>query len=542
MGLGVLGTKTPGAIVPGTVILAQDTTEDNQTTNAFKHGTGRHRDILLNPQPSDDPNDPLNWPYYQKLVIIVVIVFGASLCAAVTGPLLNASLFVLATEFKRPIANFTILSGYQLLVGGASGPIVSAAARKYGKRPTFLFSSLFCLIGTIIGSASTTYNTLLAGRIIQGLSIAAYESLVYTMVGDLFFVHERGLYTAVMSFVLTCVGNLCSVVSGRITNDLGWHYLFHILNACLGLQLLLTFFFVPETCYIRNPTMSAALQVNDQGEKNVVESGEITQIETRQSSQRPRKSYWQSLAIFTGTYTDEDLLRLVVAPFISCTNIVALWTVITTGVVLSYYVAVAFVIAQLFSPPPYLLTVAQVGYVSLGPFIGGVLGCVLVGLLLDPLTIWLSKRNGGVYEPEFRLPLVAIGLLCGGGLFAFGGVAAAQGNIYLISFLWGLTLFGIAFVVGPCSAYAIDAYRSISDEVFIANIMFKNFLFYGYSYFVNDWTARSGPGPIFYTFGGISFGLVLSTAIVYVFGKRYRAFWNRHNVMDKLGMEGRAGT
>ncbi|KAH7082640.1 major facilitator superfamily domain-containing protein [Paraphoma chrysanthemicola] len=540
MGLGVLGASDANAIVPGTVILAQATTETNADTVNFKHGSGKQRDILLIPQPSDDPNDPLNWPYHRKLVIVCVIVLGSSLCASVCGPLLNASLFLLATEFERPISDFTVLSGYQLLVGGASGPFVSAFTRKYGKRPSFLFATLFCLIGTIVGSASTTYNTLLAGRIIQGLAIAAYESLPYTLVGDLFFVHERGLYSAVMSFTLTCVSNLSSVVAGRITNDLGWHYLFHILNACLGLQLILAFLFVPETTYIRDPTMSAALQVTDHGEKNVMQPGEVQHIET--VSPTTKKSFWQNLAIFNGTFTDESLLRLVVAPFVSCLNIAALWTVVITGAAVSFYVAVAYTIAQLFSPPPYLLTVAEVGYVSLGPFIGGVLGCVLVALLLDPLTVWLSKRNSGVYEPEFRLPLVAVGVLCGAGLFGFGGLAGAQGSIYAIAFMWGLLLFGVSFVVGPCSAYAIDAYRSISDEIFIANIMFKNFLFYGYSYFINDWTARSGPEPVFYTFGGISFGLVATTGVVYVFGKRYRAFWNRHNVMEKLGMEGRLGT
>lgn len=543
MGLGIIEPGTSDIVVPGTIILAQDATISGQDTSNFKHGTGRHRDILLNPQPSDDPNDPLNWPYYQKVVVVCVTVLGACLCAGVNGPLLNASLFVLSTEFGRPISDFTILSGYQLLVAGASGPFVSAGARKYGKRPTFLFSSIFCLIGTIIGSASTTYNTLLAGRIIQGLSIAAYESILFTIVGDLFFVHERGLYATVMSFTLTCVSNLSSVVAGSITTNLGWHYLFHILNVCIGLQVILTFLFVPETCYLRDPTMSAALQVANKDEKIVVTTREHEAMDQSQILPHiSKKTFKQNLAIFTGTYTDESIGRLIIAPFVSCLNIAALWTVVITGAVSSFYVAVAFVIAQLFSPPPYLLTAQGAGYMSLGPFIGGAIGCVIIGILMDPLAIWLSKRNGGIYEPEFRLPLVAVGVLCGAGLFGFGSLAQAQGNIYVIDFMWGLALFGIAFIAGPCSAYAIDAYRTISDEIFIVNVMFKNFLFYGYSYFINNWTASAGPAPVFYTFGGISFGLVTSTAVVYMFGKRYRAFWNRHNVMDKLGMEGNKGT
>ncbi|KAH7347957.1 major facilitator superfamily domain-containing protein [Pyrenochaeta sp. MPI-SDFR-AT-0127] len=541
MGLGVLDAGSPGMIIPGTVVLAVDDSaslSDSSVIN-LKRGTGKHRDIILIPQPSDDPNDPLNWPYYQKLMIVVIIVLGGCGCAAVNGPLLNPSVFVMSLEFKRPIADITVASGYQLLLAGAMGPFVSATARKYGKRPLFIFSSLACLIGTIVGSFSTNYDTLLAARIVQGVSIAAYESLSFTLCGDIFFVHERGLYVSVMSFTMTCVSSLSSVVGGKLSNDLGWHYLFHILNVFIGFQLLLLFFFVPETCYRRNPEPTTVLQAVAEDEKDQTAMTEVYNVNDNQApSQIPKKTFWQSLAIFTGSYTDESLIRLFLAPLISCLNLAALWTVVITGAVVSFYVGVAYVTAQLFAPPPYNLSPAGVGYMSIGPFVGGVLGCLIAGALMDPLTIWLSKRNGGVYEAEFRLPLVAVGVLCGAGLMAFGSLSEGHGNIYVICFAWGLALVGITFIIVPCSAYAIDAFRSISDEVFILNIMFKNFLFYAYSYFINNWTAASGPVPVFYTFGGISFGLVATTAIVYVFGKRYRVFWHRHNIMAKFGMEG----
>lgn len=32
----------------------------------LKHGTGKFSHILLVPQPSDSPNDPLNWPLWKK--------------------------------------------------------------------------------------------------------------------------------------------------------------------------------------------------------------------------------------------------------------------------------------------------------------------------------------------------------------------------------------------------------------------------------------------------------------------------------------------
>lgn len=120
---------------------------------------------------SEDPNDPLNWTATKKLVIMTIVAFGSVLYAAVLAPLLSPALVVIALDFNVTIADITVISGYMLLVTGSVGPIVSALARKYGKRPMLLVASLFGLIGTIVGSAVYSYDGLLAGRIIQGGSM-----------------------------------------------------------------------------------------------------------------------------------------------------------------------------------------------------------------------------------------------------------------------------------------------------------------------------------------------------------------------------------
>lgn len=196
MGLWILeSNSTRRGHVPGTVILAEQEAHSEALTGNLKHGKGRYQHIVLSPQPSDDPNDPLNWPLAKKLALVSTIALGAATVAGTIGPLLNASLFVIALEFQRPIGDIAEVAGYQLLVAACSAPFVSAASRKYGKRPMFLFASAVPLIGTIVGSFAEGYNKLLTARIIQGFGAAAYESLIFAVIGDMFFVHERGLYT-----------------------------------------------------------------------------------------------------------------------------------------------------------------------------------------------------------------------------------------------------------------------------------------------------------------------------------------------------------
>lgn len=542
MGLGVLDDRSGLSGVPGTVALA-DTDHLGDSNPRLKRGTGKDKHVILAPQPSDDPNDPLNWPYRKKVLIILIIVLGACLNASTVGPLLSSSVVVLAEEFNRPITDITLLTGYNMVVAGASCPLASALAAKYGKRPVFFGSSMACLVGTIVGSFSQTYHTLLAARIIQGLGFAAYESLAFSVVGDLFFVHQRGAWVNVISFTLSAVSNLSSVIAGPITFNLGWHYLFHILIAASGLQSILCFFFAPETSYIQGASFDQHLATGD--EKTDVEVTAVAEhLEAAVGAERPqttqtriKKTFWQELALYTGVYTQESLLKLIFGPFVCLTNLIALWTVVVTAVITSTYVAISYVVAQIFSPPPYLLSSAQVGYLSAGPFIGGVIGTVLVAQTTDRLAVWMATRNKGVYEPEFRLPLVIFSLICIAGLCGFGAVAQAQGNVYVIDFMWGLTLVGICFAVGPCSSYAIDAFREMSNEIFVANVMVKNFLFFGYSYFVNDWIPSNGPGTPFNVFAGVSAALSISALPVYLFGKRYRSFWHTHNIMEKLGIQ-----
>jgi MFS family permease len=554
--LGVLENKDK-AWVPGTVTLDEVDTSQIDTSN-LKHGSGKNSHIILVPQPSEDPNDPLNWSTTKKLIVILILGLGTTVIAATIGPLLNSGLFTIAAEFGVPIGNITLISGYQLLVAGATGPIVSACSRKWGKRPCFFFSSLFALIGTIIGSATNNYNGLLAARIVQGFAISAYESLVISVIGDLYFVHERGVYNSGMQFLLGGISNFSSVLTGPIAAHLGWKYLFHILVAFVGAQTILLFFFCPETSYIRAPQYNTDEHTQDEitdfttGEKlhhnqieksTNAESSIATSDRNAEASIAPNerpipapKTFWQQTALFTGTYSDENLLQLIIAPFAVCTNLAVLWVVIVSGTITATYVAQAFVLAQIFSVPPYNLDASGIGYLSLGPFIGGVIASIVLGFTLDPIIVWATKRNNGVYEPEYRLLAMLGALLTGVGLMAFGYMAEQKMSYYGTATVHGIVLFGVICATISTSAYALDAFRDMSNEIFIAGMVFKNFLFYGFSYFVNDWTARKGPAEVFYVFGGVAFFLTISSIVVFVWGKKYRSFWHRHNLLDKFNI------
>lgn len=77
MGFGVLEPHTSLEHVPGTAQL-QDILEHE--TSHLKKGSGHNADIVLVPQPSSSPNDPLNWPLWQRDLILVLVCYLTNIC------------------------------------------------------------------------------------------------------------------------------------------------------------------------------------------------------------------------------------------------------------------------------------------------------------------------------------------------------------------------------------------------------------------------------------------------------------------------------
>ncbi len=65
-------------------------------------------------------------------------------------------------------------------------------------------------------------------RVVQGFSTSAYESLIIAAVGDLYFVHQRGLRVAIINFILNAASSLASIICGQVFQSLGYLWLFHL--------------------------------------------------------------------------------------------------------------------------------------------------------------------------------------------------------------------------------------------------------------------------------------------------------------------------
>jgi hypothetical protein len=99
-------------------------------------------------------------------------------------------------------------------------------------------------------------------------------------------------------------------------------------------------------------------------------------------------------------------------------------------------------------------------------------------------------------------------VICGAGFFGYGKAIQSGVNVYGCATLFGIQLAGITIMTSCLLSYALDAYRDSSNEIFIMGMFFKNFMFYGLSYFVNNWIEDDGPERVYDVFGGTGIALV----------------------------------
>jgi hypothetical protein len=79
------------------------------------------------------------------------------------------------------------------------------------------------------------------------------------------------------------------------------------------------------------------------------------------------------------------------------------YNAIQYGSMLSWFAVIGNSEAAIFSVDPYEFSAIGIGLLAIPALIGTILGGIYGGIMSDWAIIYLSKRNNGVYEPEFRL-------------------------------------------------------------------------------------------------------------------------------------------
>ncbi|RAK92861.1 MFS transporter [Aspergillus costaricaensis CBS 115574] len=428
--------------------------------------------------------DPLTWSHVRKELLFATIILGSCATGSL-GPLLVPGFAVVAADLQVDLTSVTLLNGSLVMALGISAYVCSAFAHCFGRRPVYLFTTLLALISCCWAEASKTYSSLIASRVFQGLGMGSFFALAGTAsINDVFAVHERGRRVGLWNFAVIVSVNLTPVISGYVISALSWRWAFRLEAILFGVLFVAVLFFFPETTFHRDTTTTETTKV----------------VSDNLEAEKAQAVSLQSPIMEVEDERHPSLLRALIEPF---------------GLVLDPII---------FTAPPWSMSTVAVGNLTgIAPLIGSALGTVIGGWACDLSSKLMASRNGGVYEPEYRL-LVILPATMAMAAGSFGlGAATAQGLSAVVCGLFmGIVNFAVGMGCTGIVAYTNDVLGERAGEGFGLAMVAKSAFAFGLSFVFNDFVTEKGVLVFFSTFGAVSVGVMLTTLPLFFWGKRLR--------------------
>ncbi|KAI7502090.1 serine/threonine kinase 16 [Hortaea werneckii] len=572
-------------ILPGTEVMA------DVGSHHFVKG-GSH---VLVPQPSDDPQDPLNWSKKWKGFCI-----SAACSVSFTqgfGPLALAPMFPYYIEdFNSDLADVVRFTGIAILVLGFSNFIWVPISTSYGRRPAYIFSQIICLGSSIWRAKATTYSSFMGACVLNGIGAGPAETIQPAVIADIFFLHDRGFWNTL--YWVFYMGSLMvgPIISGSMSLHVGWRNFWWFNTALIGASLLMVIFMFPETKWHRphpeamkqyptekSNTSSEKAQPDSQqedAEKDLTTT--LTQTQTNSNSNMPdlsaqatadrdpylgkgtpSKKQWGIWHASEHPFRDIliDLYipwKLFLFPIVEFTAFIVSWSC-------SCFLTINLTQSQNFSAPPYSLDSQTIGFFNFAILIGALIGLATAGPFSDWVSARATKKNNGIREPEMRLPAMipyVVIMIIGNFIVAFGyeykwpweaiviiGYTAAaadyieqhQDDFVPIFLPWAAiviisdTFVGIQVAALPAMAttYSVDSYKPVAGSLMVAVTVNKNLWGYGFAEFITPWTEEVGFVKPIMTNMCLMTLWCLCGIVYYYYGKTFRR-WSKDDKVHRM--------
>ncbi|KAG5419023.1 hypothetical protein I9W82_003742 [Candida metapsilosis] len=211
----------------------------------------RHGTVDLDPLPSADPADPLNWPDWQKNYEILLIAFG-TFSSTFMAAGLTPAFETMAEEYGVDLPTAAYFTSAQIAVFGVLPLLWVPLMNAYGRKPFLIFSALACCVLNIGGGFSKTYGQQMATRVLVAVFVSITTASGSSVVGDLAFAHERGKKNGWWSMALVIGTPAGPFFTGFIQKHAGTKWIFFVF-AIMNFAQFVLWIFARETVYA-NPS------------------------------------------------------------------------------------------------------------------------------------------------------------------------------------------------------------------------------------------------------------------------------------------------
>jgi hypothetical protein len=363
--------------------------------------------------------------------------------------------------------------------------------------------------------------------VVNGIGAGPAETLMPEIIADIFFLHDRGKWNTL--YWVVYMGSLMvgPIISGSMTETVGWRSFWWLNTGLLGLSFLMVVFMFPETRFQRiHPDDASNASSNSLNEKTkataaentpagVVEndSNDIKHVPTASSALpntedltvsetvardpflgRGTPAKWQWRIFQPNAHPFRSIIidlwtpwKLFAFPIVEFAAFVVSWSC-------SSFLTINLTQSQVLAAPPYNFKPMTVGFTNFAIMVGAFIGLFTAGPLSDWISARSTRRNNGIREPEMRLPAMIPYVI----IMFLGNIVVSVG--YQRQWPWeaiviiGFTCAGIqvAALPGIVSTYAVDSYKPVAGSLFVAITVNKNVWGYGFSEFITPWSIKDG--------------------------------------------------
>ncbi|KAL7785862.1 major facilitator superfamily domain-containing protein [Trichoderma ceciliae] len=386
-----------------------------------------------------DPNMPLNFSRGRKWLITILlsaITFMTPFASSILAP----SLAALEKDYGVSDITLGSMPVSIFLLGYAIGPLLlSPLSEIYGRNLILISANAWFCIWLVGCALAPSLNTLIFFRFMAGAGGSACQTIGGGILGDIFPVTDRGKAMTIWMLGPIVGPTVAPVIGGFVSETIGWRWVNWL--SCIPAAIV-----VVAMIFLNHETNHQVLIAR----KTERLRKELNQPELRSCYIDPSSPILSKRRLL--------LLGLVrpMKMLLRSPNIFGL----------SLYIAFAYgCLYLLYNTIPtvfqetYGWALGTTGLVYLTLLVGYGIGLLSFAFLSDSTVIRMTAANGGVYEPEMRLPdCIWFALILPTTFFWYGW--SADKAVHWIVPIIGIAPFGIGIIgiLLPIQTYIVDAY------------------------------------------------------------------------------------
>ncbi|KAF2630324.1 MFS general substrate transporter [Macroventuria anomochaeta] len=459
--------------------------------------------ILVDWYTTDDPENPQNWLFGKKLVVLLQILMytmGVYMGSAIYSPSIPGVMERFGVEIGAASLGLSI---YVLAYG--IGPLLFSPLSEIpiiGRNPPYIISYAIFVVLLVPTALAEDFNTLIALRFLQGFFGSPCLATGGATLQDIYSLLQLPYVLSLWAFAATCGPALGPIISGFSVTAKNWRWSLWEILWLNGPIFLSLFFLLPET------SSSTILLRRAQRLRKLTGNLHLrAQSEIDQANLTPRAIATEAL------WRPFELMLL--DPSIAFT---AVYTAIIYGIFYSFFEAFPLVYIDV-----YHFNLGEMGLTFLS---------VTIGVILSIAWYWFyiyhfvnpSILAHGLGAPERRLiPALVVTFFVPVGLFIFGWTAREDVHWIVSCIGIVITTIGIFLIIQCIFLYLPLSYPQYAASLFAGNDFTRSALAAGSIHFSYPMFHNLGVDKGITLLAGLTVGCSVGVYVLYFYGEKLRA-------------------